>query len=86
METRVPRTNQLPKSELEFYLRLFERAARELKKKPNQRPTKQLRKHMTNLARRPRVRGANHVDMGFRSDLDQRMSSVGWLRRRQKIA
>jgi hypothetical protein len=33
METRVPRTNQLPKTELEFYLRLFEKAARELKKK-----------------------------------------------------
>jgi hypothetical protein len=41
---------------------------------------------MTNLAQRPRVRGANHVDMGFCSDLDQRMSAVGWLRRRQKIA
>jgi hypothetical protein len=33
METDVPRTNELPKTELEFYLRLFEKAERDLKKK-----------------------------------------------------
>ena len=86
METRVP-TNQLPKTELEFYLRLFEKAARELKKKAQSEANQAAQEaHDKPLARRPRVRGANHVDMGFRSDLDRRMSSVGWLRRRQKIA
>jgi hypothetical protein len=85
METRVPRTNRLPKSELEFYLRLFERAARELKKKA-QSEANQAAQEAHDKPRPASVRGANHVDMGFRSDLDQRMSSVGWLRRRQKIA
>jgi hypothetical protein len=33
MEANVPRTNELPKTELEFYLRLFEKAERDLKKK-----------------------------------------------------
>jgi hypothetical protein len=86
METRVPRTNQLPKSELEFYLRLFEKAARELKEQAQSEANQATQEAHNKSRRRPRVRGANHADMGFRSDLDQCVSSVGWLRRRQKIA
>jgi hypothetical protein len=38
MEANVPRTNELPKTELEFYLRLFEKAERDLKKKGQSAP------------------------------------------------
>jgi hypothetical protein len=38
METNVPRTKELPKTELEFYLRLFEKAERDLKKKSQSAP------------------------------------------------
>ena len=38
METNVPRTKELPKAELEFYLRLFEKAERDLKEKSHSAP------------------------------------------------
>jgi hypothetical protein len=38
METNVPRSNELLKTELEFYLRLFEKAERDLKKKGQSAP------------------------------------------------